>query len=204
MSLTCRTGSPTTGSTSCRIWHINNFSVAPVTDPPGREPDSSRPGARTKTFMFLGFRTQHINFLTPGHRSGDPRGPPPSRETPPPPGQSPEKFVYVYVPFSFLCLSGCCTVVGNMPVTTNNHQDLVKSTAVHMGGILQYKWETNCDTNGRTDSISSSLAARGTKGTAIQLGGVLQYKWEVYCDTFAKSTPPPKLLQREFADNYFV
>ena len=44
------------------IWYINNFSVTPVTDPPGREPDSSRPGARTKTLMFLGFRTQHINF----------------------------------------------------------------------------------------------------------------------------------------------
>ena len=44
------------------IWHINNFSVTPVTDPPGREPDSSRPGTRTKTFMFLGLRTQHLNF----------------------------------------------------------------------------------------------------------------------------------------------
>ena len=44
------------------IWHINNFSVTPVTDPTGRVPDSSRPGTRTKTFMFLGFRTQHINF----------------------------------------------------------------------------------------------------------------------------------------------
>ena len=44
------------------IWHINNFSVTPVTDPPGRVPDSSRPGTRTKMFMFLGFRTQHINF----------------------------------------------------------------------------------------------------------------------------------------------
>ena len=44
------------------IWHINNFSVTPVTDPPGREPNSSRPGTRTKTLMFLGFRTQHINF----------------------------------------------------------------------------------------------------------------------------------------------
>ena len=35
------------------IWHINDFSVAPVTDPRG---------TRTKMFMFLGFRTQHINF----------------------------------------------------------------------------------------------------------------------------------------------
>ena len=40
-------------------------------------------------------------LLTPGHRSGDPW--PPGRETPPPPpGQSPEKFVYVYVPLPFL------------------------------------------------------------------------------------------------------
>ena len=79
------------------IWHINNFSVTPVTDPPGREPDSSRPGARTKMFMFLGFRPQHINFwpLPTGRET-----PPPHRT--PPPGQSPEKFVYVYVPFPFL------------------------------------------------------------------------------------------------------
>ena len=44
------------------IWHINNFSVTPVTDPPGRGPESSRPGTRTKMFMFLSFCTQHINF----------------------------------------------------------------------------------------------------------------------------------------------
>ena len=63
------------------IWHINNFFVTPVTGPPGRVPESSRPGTRTKMFMFLGFRTQHINFWPPGHRSGDPW--PPGRETPP-------------------------------------------------------------------------------------------------------------------------
>ena len=86
------------------IWHINTFSVTPVTDPPGREPDSSRPGTQTKTFMFLGFRTQNINFWplatgreTPPARSGDP----------PPPGQPPEKFVYVYVPFPFLKSTIC-------------------------------------------------------------------------------------------------
>ena len=82
------------------ICHINNFSVTPVTDPPGREPDSSRPGTRTKTFMFLGFRTQHINFWALA--TGPETPPPPGQETPPPPGQSPEKFVYVYVPFPFL------------------------------------------------------------------------------------------------------
>ena len=64
------------------IWHINNFSVTPVTDPPGRVPESSRPGTRTKMFMFLGFRTQHINFWPPGHRSGDP---PPTRSGDAPP-----------------------------------------------------------------------------------------------------------------------
>ena len=54
------------------IWHINDFSVTPVTDPPGRVP-------WTKMFMFLGFRTQHINFWpvatgreTPGHPLGRP------------------------------------------------------------------------------------------------------------------------------------
>ena len=79
-----------------KIWHINNFSVTPVTDPPGREPDSSRPVTRTKTFMFLGFRTQHINFwpLATGRETP----PPPSREGPPPPGQSPKNL------FMFMCL----------------------------------------------------------------------------------------------------
>ena len=67
----------------------------------------------------------------------------------------------------------------------HNHQDFPKSTVMQMGGVLQYKWEARCDTNGRsTDSVSISLAPRGTKSTAILIGGVLQYKWEVYCDTF--------------------
>ena len=61
------------------VWHINNFSVTPVTDPPGRVPESSRPGTRSSMFMFLGFHTQHINFWslasgreTPGHPVGRP------------------------------------------------------------------------------------------------------------------------------------
>ena len=54
-----------------------------------------------------------------------------------------------------------------------------------MGGLLQYKWEAYCDTNGRsTDSIPLSSERMGTKSTAIQIGGVLQYKLEVYGDTF--------------------
>ena len=71
----------------------------------------------------------------------------------------------------------------------HNHQDFPKSTAIQMGGVLRYKWEAYCDTNGRsTDSISFSSKRRGTKSTAIQIGGVLQYKWEAYCDTFLRSS----------------
>ena len=58
--------------------------------PPGHR--SSRPGTRTKMFMFLGFRTQHRNVWPLAARSGDP----------PPTGQSPEKNLCVYVPFPFL------------------------------------------------------------------------------------------------------
>ena len=59
---------------------------------------------------------------------------------------------------------------------------------MRMGGVLQYKWEAYCDTNGwSTDNISLSSECRGTKST-IQLGGVLQCKLEVHCDTFLRST----------------
>ena len=79
-------------------------------------------------------------------------------------------------------------VIGEHP-GDHNHQDFSKSTAIQMGGVLQYKWHAYCDTNGRsTDSISLSLEPRGTKSTAIQMGGVLRYKWEVYCDTFLRSS----------------
>ena len=78
------------------IWNINNFSVTSVTDPPGREPDSSRPGTRTKTLMFLGFRTQHINFwpLATGRETP----PPPGRESAPRPGSHRKNL------FMFMCL----------------------------------------------------------------------------------------------------
>ena len=66
-------------------WHMNNFSVSPVTDPPGRVPESSRPGTRTKNFYVPWFPHTAHKLLTPGHRSGDPW--PPGRETPPPPGR---------------------------------------------------------------------------------------------------------------------
>ena len=37
----------------------------------------------------------------------------------------------------------------------HNHQDFPKSIAIRMGGVLQYKWEAYCNTNGRsTESIS--------------------------------------------------
>ena len=64
-----------------------------------------------------------------------------------------------------------------------------RSAAIQMGGVLQYKWEAYCDTNGRsTDSISLSSERRGSESTAIQIGGVLQYKLEVYFDTFLRSS----------------
>ena len=67
----------------------------------------------------------------------------------------------------------------------HNHQDFPKCVAIQMGGVLRYKWEANCDTNGRsTESVSLSSELRGTESTAIQIGGVLQYKLEAYCDAF--------------------
>ena len=54
---------------------------------------SSRPGTRTKMFMFLGFRTQHINFwpLATGRET-------PGRETPLHPGSHRKNL------FMFMCL----------------------------------------------------------------------------------------------------
>ena len=71
----------------------------------------------------------------------------------------------------------------------HDYQDFPKTTAIRIGGILQYKWEAYCDTNGRsTDSVSLSSGRRGTESTAIEIGGVLQYKLEVYCGTFLRSS----------------
>ena len=56
------------------------------------------------------------------------------------------------------------------------------------GGVLQYKWEAYCDTNGRSaDDMTLSLESRGTKSNAIQNGGILQYKWEVHCHDYLRS-----------------
>ena len=58
----------------------------------------------------------------------------------------------------------------------HNHQDFPKSTAIQMGGVLQYKWEAYCDTNGRsTESIPFPQSLGAPK--------VLQYKLEAYCNT---------------------
>ena len=62
-----------------------------------------------------------------------------------------------------------------------NPQYFLKSTAVQMGGVLQYKWERYC-----WPSLSSKL--RSQEGTAIHMGGVLQYKLEVYCSTFFETS----------------
>ena len=51
---------------------------------------SSRPGTRTIIFMFLGLRTQHKNIWPLATWSGDPR---------PSPKKTPDKIIYVYVPF---------------------------------------------------------------------------------------------------------
>ena len=68
---------------------------------------SSRPGTR---FLPAGYPDENVyvpwvphiahKLWTPGHRSGEP--PPHPVGRPPPPGQSPEKLVYVYVPSPFL------------------------------------------------------------------------------------------------------
>ena len=74
-------------------------------------------------------------LLTPGHRSGDPW--PPGRDTPPPAGQSPEKFVYVYVPFPFL---------------NNGFQQ--KSTLAFSEVNDDYTGERSTDINGRPAPLS--------------------------------------------------
>ena len=67
----------------------------------------------------------------------------------------------------------------------HNHRDFPKTTAIRMGGVLQYKWEAYCHTNERsTDSTSLSSDNRVAESIVIQMGSVLQYKWEVYFDTF--------------------
>ena len=75
-----------------------------------------------------------------------------------------------------ITLASDSAITGEHP-NDHNHQDFPKSTAIQVGGVLQYKWEAYCDTNGRsTDSISLFFQSVGTpKG--------LQYKLEAYCKT---------------------
>ena len=63
-----------------------------------------------------------------------------------------------------------------------NPQYVLKSTAVQMGGVLQYKkLEVYC-------LVSLSSRLRSQEGTAIQITGVLPYKLEVYGSTFFKTS----------------
>ena len=81
------------------------------------------------------------------------------------------------------CKCNCSLGPSNSKISENgedpgdhNHQDSPKSTAIQMGGVLQYKWGVYCDTHGRsTDNIPLSSESRGAK--------VLQYKLEAYCST---------------------
>ena len=63
----------------------------------------------------------------------------------------------------------------------HNHQDFPKSIAIQMGGVLRYKWEAYCDTNGRSTEEflfpGNSVAPKA-----------LQYKLGTYCNTFLRSS----------------
>ena len=64
-----------------------------------------------------------------------------------------------------------------------NPQYFSRSIAVQMGGVLPYKWEAYCSTNGRRIAgfpFLRSLEARKVQrykwgGAAVQIGGVLPY-----------------------------
>ena len=112
------------------------------------------------------------------------------REWPPPPPRMsagcPSQKLPLWAEISFLIFVRN-SVDGEHP-DDHNHQDFPKSTAIQMGGVLQYKWEYW--------QHSPSTERRGTKSTAIRIGGVLQYKLEVYCDTFLRSSGADSLLIR--------
>ena len=58
----------------------------------------------------------------------------------------------------------------------HNHQDFPKSTAIQMGGVLQYKGEAYCDTNGGVLTVFPFPQSVGAPKA-------LQYKLEAYCNT---------------------
>ena len=65
--------------------------------------------------------------------------------------------------------------IRNVPVTPTPKY-FSKSTAVQMGGVLPYKWEASCSTNGRCTvgfPFLRSLEARKVR----------RYKWGAYCRT---------------------
>ena len=57
-----------------------------------------------------------------------------------------------------------------------NPQYFSKSTAVEMGGVLPYKWEAYCSTNGRRIAGFPFLRS-------LEARKVRRYKWGVYCRT---------------------
>ena len=61
-----------------------------------------------------------------------------------------------------------------------NPQYFLKSIAVQIRGVLQYKWEVYC-------WVSLSSKFRSKQGTTIQMERVLPYKLEVYCSTFPET-----------------
>ena len=57
-----------------------------------------------------------------------------------------------------------------------NPQYFSKSTAVQMGGVLPYKWEAYCSTNGRR--IAGFPFLRSPEARKVR-----RYKWGAYCRT---------------------
>ena len=58
----------------------------------------------------------------------------------------------------------------------DHNQGVPKSTAIHMGGVLRYKWEAYCDTNGRSTEVFLFPESSGAPKA-------LQCKLEAYCNT---------------------
>ena len=55
-----------------------------------------------------------------------------------------------------------------------------------MGGVLRYKWEAYCGTNGRCTAAFPFLQGlEASKAQRYKWGGVLRYKLEVYCQYFS-------------------
>ena len=75
---------------------------------------------------------------------------------------------------------------GNPPLNQKrsgdpNPQYFSKSTAVQMGGVLPYKWEAYCSTNGRRIAGFPFLRS-------LEARKVRRYKWGAYCRTNGRCT----------------